>query len=147
MVTNAGPYANKLLMNFDSSSLACTPTPAYNFNNLTNGFSVEFDLDIVTNIDTHFMSVGIFKDYPDGGYSHPYGIDLLIGKYLGLNVYALSIRGVIQDVISAPELFSPSNTKVKIKICATASGFPISNGSRIALFLNDRPYPLSCNRE
>jgi len=140
-VTNAGPHANKLLLNFDITGTSCTPNPSYNFNNLNNGFSIEADLDIVTNLETHFISFGIFKDHANGGYSHP-GFDILIGKYNGNPVYAISTNGVIKDIIAVPGLFSDSNTTAKIKICATSTDFPMIGGSRISLFINDEPYPL-----
>jgi len=137
-LTNAGPYAGKALLGGH-----CTVTPAKNFTEYGD-FSIEFDFDIVTNLNTHFGSIGFGKDTPNAGWSHPWGMEVVLGKYLGQSVYALSENGIsLLQVYSLPGVFTESNTAARVKICVLQSGFPPTGGCQVALFINDVAYPLN----
>ena len=137
-VTDVGTYAGKALLGGH-----CTVTPSRNFTE-HGDFSIELDVDIVTNLDTHFFSVGFGKIQANAGWSHPWGMEVLIGKYLGQSVYALSENGISRlQIYPLPGVFTASNTSAKVKVCVLQSGFPPTNSCRVALFINDVAYPLN----
>ena len=137
-LTNAGPYAGRAILGGH-----CTVTPAKNFTEYGD-FSIEFDLDIVTNIPTHYFSIGFGKDTPNAGWTHPWGMEVVIGKYLGQSVYALSENATsLLQIYPLPGIFTESNTAARIKVCVLQSGFPPTNGCQVALFINDVAYPLN----
>jgi len=137
-VTDVGIYTGKALLGGH-----CTVTPSRNFTD-HGDFSIEFDVDIVTNLDTHYFSIGFGKNAENAGYEHKYGMEVLVGKFSGQSVYALSENGMSRlQIYPLPGVFTESNTAAKVKVCVLQSGFPPTNNCRVALFINDVAYPLN----
>jgi len=137
-VTDVGTYTGKALLGGH-----CTVTPSRNFTE-HGDFSIELDIDIVTNLDTHFFSIGFGKNAENAGWSHPWGMEVVLGKYLGQSVYALSENGISRlQIYPLPGIFTESNTVAHVKVCVWQSGFPPTGNCKVALFINDTAYPLN----
>jgi len=138
-ITDTGIYAGKYFCDqFNNSS------PYHDFTGQGN-FSIEFDMDLYTNLASHFMVMSFGKPSAGAGYETPGGMEVFFGKYGGVSLYAVSEIDPDPSHLHfypSPGLFTDSNMAHNIKISVSQSGFPPTNRCRAVLFIDDIPYPL-----
>jgi len=140
-LTDTGIYAGKYYCDVLNNS-----SPQHNFIGQGN-FSIEFDVDLYTNLASHFMVVSFGKPNAGAGYEIPGGMEVFFGKYGGVSLYAVSEIDPDPSHLHfypAPGLFTGSNMAHNIKISVSQPGFPIASNEkcRAVLFIDDIPYPL-----
>ena len=138
-ISDTGTYADKCYNDQDFIFAA----PQRNFIGQGN-FAIEFDLDLYTNLTTHFMAMNFGKPKEELRSGMP-GISLMFGKFGGSSVYAVDeTNDVMQNIYPYPGLFTDSNMAHNIKISVSQTGFPPTSNefTLVALFIDDIPYPL-----
>ena len=143
-VTNEGSHAGKAHM--DATSIASYLNPSYNFTNSGN-FSIEFDLTRFLSATTTEWVTCSFGT--DGAWKFPHespeslGMEVMFYQHGWYQVY---IPGTIPANIVGnfyfPELHILSNQTLNVKIIVSQIGFPPTSDAKIAMFINDTPYPL-----
>ncbi len=136
-VTNGGSYAGKCVL----APHAPMMSPVHNFNE-SGDFSIEYELTRPDNpAFSNDWNCIIFGN--DGGNVVPWhtvpGFGLV---FENKGSYSIWDRGIQFSAFNFPGL-SWSNPFVKVKFVVSQGGFPPTQDARIALFLNDKPYPLS----
>jgi len=135
-VTNAGQYAGKAFWGKNTQVGL-----VHNFTEYQN-YNIEIDaIWITTNSGAAFsISIGRDNEWAVGPWNKP-GISL---RFHSSGSYNLWTNGVeISNWPWFPELVASSNQENKIKLCVSQNGFPPTDGkARLALFINDKPYPL-----
>jgi len=135
LVTDSGPFAGKLIADGDPG---CTFSPDKNFNDYGN-FSIQYE---VTRIGSgNWASVEFGQDAqntvpwdPQGGMSIRFDEN---GNYVVQDGYPVATGN-----FTFTELSYASNQTLKVKIVVSQSGFPAGSDANMALFINDKPYPL-----
>ena len=124
-----------------------------NFTDLTNGFSIEFDLIRFGDID-YGTSIGFGKAYAMAGWQHNYGLDIVFNRTAGVPGYFISDNAFGEDLTDTgptkgyfqfPKLAYETNPTIRVKICILNDVFPATNFWRFSLFLNGQPYPAYTN--
>jgi len=124
-----------------------------NFNDITGGFYIEFDLIRLTNIN-YGTSIGFGKAYGWAGWQHNYGLDIVFNRTSGIPGYFISDNAFGSDLADTgptkgyfqfPELASETNPTIRVKVCVLNDVFPTTNYARFSLFLNGQPYPVYTN--
>ncbi len=140
-VTNGGPNAGTCHM----EALGATP-PAYlsighNFNESGN-FSIEYELTRLGTNNANWDAVSFGTDNP-WVYPHEnpanYGFEVIFFEHGWYHVY---MPGQLTGNFYFAELATDSNATLKIRFVVSQSGFPPTGDARIALFINDKPYPI-----
>ncbi|MCK5851517.1 hypothetical protein KAH27_00685, partial [bacterium] len=134
-VTNAGPYAGKAFLG-QNSHVALQ----HNFTDSGN-YSIEFELDWARTNINGALHLAVGKEFEWGmGPWHPGGFGITFRSY---GFYTMWINGTEYANFAFPELVASSNQIFKIKLCVSQTGFPPpDNQARVALFIDDKPYPL-----
>ena len=124
-----------------------------NFTDLNSGFSIEFDLIRLGDID-YGTSIGFGKAYGMAGWQHNYGLDIVFNRTDGIPGYFISdnafgedlaITGPTKGYYQFPELAYETNPTIRVKVCILNDIFPATNYWRFSLFLNGQPYPAYTN--
>ncbi len=148
LVNSAGPLAG--LCAFERG---VSMNNTKNFNEITGGFFIEFDLIRLTNID-YAASVSFGKNYYWTGWQHPIGLDIVFNRTAGIPGYFiqdnapgldLDDTGPTKGYFQFPELAYETNPTLRVKLCVLQDAFPPTNYPRISLFLNGKPYPVYTN--
>ena len=135
-VTNAGPYAGKCVLNPQAAI-----TPNHNFNE-SGDFTIEYELtrtdDPAASNNWNTICFG-----NNSGNVWPWqavpGVSLV---FENKGSYSFWENGTMMHAFYFSGL-SWSNPVIKVKFVVSQGGFPPTQDARIALFLNDKPYPLS----
>ena len=141
-VTNAGPTAGELYMPSDGSGWGNHSrwSPNYNFTESGN-FSVEIIFNR-TGSDS-WKALNICKDNVLGSIFDGPGMTFMLLANGGYNIIdgGLNQEGVTGSFTFA-ELSYASNPVVKVKFVVSQPDFSGSDDALVALFINDRPYPI-----
>ena len=108
-----------------------------------NSFIIDFDLDLYTNLLTHYMGISFGKSSEGSSYGSQTGMDLLFGKYMGLSLIVVSEITNALQFYSHPDLFTDGNMAHNIKIGVSLTGYPPmpTDICHAVLFIDDIPYP------
>ncbi|RLD09538.1 MAG: hypothetical protein DRI44_08290, partial [Chlamydiae bacterium] len=135
-VTNAGHYAGKCVLNPQAAI-----TPNHNF--IESGdFSIEYELTRTDDpgASNNWNAICFGNNFGNVWPWHAVpGVSLV---FENKGSYSFWENGTMMHAFSFPGL-SWSNPVIKVKFVVSQGGFPPTQDARIALFLNDKPYPLS----
>ncbi len=134
-VNSTGPFSGKC--KFDASvSGGSSFGLDYNFLESAN-FNIEFEL---TRYSNNWTGIGFGKnsitDAPPWG---PSGMNFMCYPHGDYNIYD---NGVHLANFNFTELSITSNNTLKIKFCIAQADFSGNGNAQVAMFINDRPYPL-----
>ena len=140
-VTNAGPNAGKLNILAGIGVVSHLNIASHNFTE-SGDFSVEVEIDRIDGVDnTHSAQICIGTDgawlWPEGG--NP-GLTVRIYQQGHLKVYLNNGTALINDNFN--DLKVSVNQKIKVRIVVSQVDFAGSGDGQIALFINDKAYPL-----
>ena len=137
-LSNIGTYAGKCYNNQNANFMSLD----YNFNDYKS-FVIDFDLDLYTNLPSHYMGISFGKDSEGSGYGSQTGMDVLLGRNLDLSLIVVSEVTNALQFYSHPNLFTAGNMAHNIKLGVSLTAYPPlpSTPCHAVLFIDDVPYP------
>jgi len=140
-VTNGGPNAGKCHMAAAGANPPAYLNIGHNFNE-SGDFSIEYELTRlgVDNANWDAVSFGTLLPwvYPHENPAN-IGFEVIFFEHGWYHVY---MPGQLTGNFFFAELAPSSNATLKIRFVVSQSGFPPAGDARIAMFINDKPYPL-----
>jgi len=144
-VNNSGPNAGKLNVLSGAGVVSYWNLANHNFTE-SGDFSVEFDVDRIDGADNfHWFEVSIGCNgawqNPEDNSAYP-GFSVKLWEIGQLVIYTNGSATALIDQ-GFDELKVSVNQKIKVKIVVSQADFSGTNDAQIALFVNDKPLPLS----